>query len=375
MDVKSVFMVVNVDWFFLSHRLPIALEAQKKGYKVTIIAGNTGKVAEIKQHGFDFINFPLARGRTSFKNELKAIFFLFKLYIFHKPTIIHQVGLKIIIFGTIAHSISFSKAHLVNALSGAGTMFTSSPKNNRGFILLLKFFHFFTKKKSYYIFQNQDDLNLFRKLSNKIQRFSIIKGSGVDVDIFQYKKTPSTTPKIVLFVGRLLKEKGVVELLEVAKLLQNELYGKIKFVFLGNIDVHNPSSLSQDLLNKSQIENYIEFKGHIDRVLPYLETSYIVVLPSYREGLPKALIEACAVGKAIITTNTIGCKEVVVDGKNGFLVPVGDVLQLAQKIKQLIEDESKVIEFGLQSRLKAETEFALSSVVLKTLEIYQLVCE
>lgn len=371
MELKSIYYVVNVDWFFLSHRLPLALDAQKRGYDVTIVTNDTGNSDIIRNYGFSFIHLPIDRGYSNLLNELKVFFFLFKLYLFNKPTIIHQVGLKVIIFGSIAHALSFSKSCLVNALSGAGTMFTGT-HTKKTFTVLLKIFKLFSKKKTHYIFQNSEDLLLFKKLlMTNLQNVAIIKGSGVDVNLFNYKKVETKGIKTILFVGRMLKEKGVIELFEAAKILREKYFGKIRFIFVGAIDNYNPSGISQELINSYLVCNYIEWEGYKKEVREYMEKSYLVILPSYREGLPKSLIEACAVGRAIITTNAVGCKDVVEDGVNGLLVPVKSSKEIASKIKFLVKNEKLVDYMGIESRKKAVNEFSLEKIILDTNEVYE----
>ncbi len=367
----DLYFIVNVDWFFISHRLPIALAAQQKGYRVTVIAHDTGKSEDIKKYGLNFINLPIYRGKTSLINEIKTLFFLWRFFRNTNYGIVHQVGLKIILLGNIAYHLSGSSIKLVNALSGAGTMFTENKKPPFFFKVLLQLFRWSSKRSSFYIFQNKDDLQLFRSITDKVTHYKIIKGSGVDLANFRYSPHIGSSPKIVLFIGRLLREKGIVELIEAAKLLQKDYTGKLKFVILGNIDLDNPSSLTSEYIAQNTIEDYIEWKGHVKEVIGYLEQAYMVVLPSYREGIPKSLIEACALGKAIITTDSVGCREVVQHGNNGLLVPVKAIAELAESILVLIQNEKLVEEMGKNSRVLAEQEFCIQVVVNETLEIYK----
>ena len=367
---KKLFMVVNVDWFFLSHRLPIALAAKNAGYQVTIVTGDTGKLPQIASYGLDTIKFPFKRNKSSILNELKALLFLAKLYRQQNPSIVHLVGFKLILFGTIARFLSGKKPKIVNALSGAGTLFTNGQGLPLSIAVLLKLFNFSSRKEDHYIFQNEDDLALFKTICPKVATFTLIKGSGVDLKQFQATPLPQNTPKQIIFVGRILREKGVFELIEAANSLKKELIGKVKFIFIGDIDQDNPSSLSTLEMNNLMDNDYTEWHGHQKNVFEYIKNAYLVVLPSYREGLPKTLIEACAVGRPIITTDTVGCKEVVTQGENGFLVPVKDSKILAEKIKFMIENPTIAQEMGIQGRKRAETEFDLDIIINKTLAIY-----
>ena len=211
---------------------------------------------------------------------------------------------------------------------------------------------------------------LFKTICPKVATFTLIKGSGVDLNQFQATPLPQNTPKQIIFVGRILREKGIFELIEAANSLKNELIGKVKFIFIGDIDQDNPSSLTTLEMNKLMDNGYTEWHGHQKNVFEYIKNAYLVVSPSYREGLPKTLIEACAVGRPIITTDTVGCKEVVNQGENGFLVPVKDSKILAEKIKFMIENPTIAQEMGVQGRKRAETEFDLNIIIKKTLAIY-----
>jgi glycosyltransferase involved in cell wall biosynthesis len=370
LEAKKLFLVVNVDWFFLSHRLPIALAAKQAGYQVTIVTGDTGKLDQIATYGLGVVRFPFKRNKSSIFNELKALVFLAKLYRQQKPDLVHLVGFKLILFGTIARLLSGQRIKIVNALSGAGTLFTNDQALPLSVSVLIKLFNFSSQKKDHYIFQNSDDLTLFKTIAPKVDIYTIIKGSGVDLQKFYQTVLPESLPKQVIFVGRVLKEKGIFELIQAANLLKDQLMGKAKFVFIGDIDQDNPSSLSVDQMENLMDGDYTQWHGHQTNVFEYIQNSYLVVLPSYREGLPKTLIEACAVGRPIVTTDTVGCKEVVTEGQNGYLVPVKDINLLAQRIKFLIENPDIAQKMAQNSRTRAELEFDLAIVTQKTLGIY-----
>lgn len=371
----KLFIIVNVDWFFLSHRLPIAKYAQKNGYNVTILTQDTGHFEKIRKEGFDVVNVPFKRSGTNILNELRVIFLLKKEISKCKPDLIHNVALKASIYGSIAAKLAKSR-NVINAISGLGYVF-SGEKGGLLRKVLLRMMNFaFRSTQVHFIFQNPDDYTLFEKngyASN--QNSIIIKGSGIDLDEFIYNKPPLNNKLVIVLVARMLMDKGIREFKEASNFLFPKYEDRIKWLLVGPIDKENPTGLEQTEIQEMIIPHYFEWLGYQEDVRKVYIGSDIVTLPSYREGLPKSLIEACAVGRPIVTTNAPGCKECVDEGVNGFLVPVGDSYQLTQKIKLLIDDEDLRKEFGKNSRIKAEEEFSIDNVVNQTLNLYTKVIQ
>jgi glycosyltransferase involved in cell wall biosynthesis len=239
-------------------------------------------------------------------------------------------------------------------------------------ILVIKILRFTHKQKNIaVIFQNDEDKNIF--LSNRIikaEQAYKIKGSGIDLQTFTYVPEPNDTTIRILFTARMLKDKGVFELAEAASLLKEQYQNTIEFLLCGDID-DNPQSLTKDELNSIADGQYIKWLGRRTDVRELLEQSHIFVFPSYyREGLPKSLIEACAVGRPVVTTNSIGCKDCVIDGYNGFLIPIKDSRALADKLEILIQDKSLRMSMGKNSRCLAEQDFSIEKVIESHLKIY-----
>ena len=237
-------------------------------------------------------------------------------------------------------------------------------------IHILKFVHY--KRNVTVIFQNDEDKNIF--LKNKIineNHSCKIKGSGVDLSVYRYLPEPDCDGMVrILFTARMLRDKGVLELADAARLLKKEYHHKAQFLFCGDID-NNPKSLTIEELESITDGEYIKWLGYCDNVREQLEQSHIFAFPSYyREGLPKSLIEACAVGRPIITTNSVGCKDCVVDNYNGFLIPIKDSKTLADKLEVLINDKALRISMGQNSRVLAEKEFSITDVIDKHIDIY-----
>lgn len=261
---------------------------------------------------------------------------------------------------------------MVNAVSGLGVMFSGEKRSlvAKAIMAVFRFLH--NSDGVRVIFQNHEDESLFLKqhIISKEQAV-YIKGSGVDLKEFGYKPEPETPPVKVMFTARMVREKGVVVLTEAAEMLRKDYEGKVVFLLCGKLS-DNPKAIKKDELEKFCDGRYIQWLGHRDDIKELLQQSHIVAFPSYyREGVPKSLIEACASGRPIITCNSVGCKDVVDDGVNGFLVPVKDSEALAGKLRILIEDKDLRIKMGKTGREKAEREFSLDKVVQKHLEIYK----
>lgn len=373
--MKKLFIVVNVDWFFLSHRFPIALAAQKAGWSVTIVTADTGKLKEIKAAGLKTINLPMSRSGMNIFQELGTLNFLRKLYKREKPDVVHHVGMKTILWGTLA--AKFTKVNgVVNAVSGLGGFFAEDNKSILAKIMpkVLKFSH--NQKNLLVIFQNQEDRAMYVKkgiIDDSQARF--IKGSGVNLQEFCYTPEPIDGKVKIILTARMIVEKGIFLLTEAAEKLRTEYGDKVEFWLVGGLDDH-PGAITKDQLDAVCDGKYIKWLGYRTDVKELLQQSHIVAFPSYyMEGLPKSLIEACAIGRPIITTQSIGCKDTVDDCVNGFLIPPKDVDVLASKLRVLIDNPEMRESMGKASRAKAEKEFSLDVVIEKHLKIYNELVE
>jgi glycosyltransferase involved in cell wall biosynthesis len=372
---KHLIITVNVDWFFLSHRLPIALAAKRNGYDVTIAARDTGRKNEIEQHGLKFTDIPFDRSGSNPLHELKCIRALKKLYKQENPDVIHLVTLKASLLGSLAAKLA-KKKNVVNAISGFGYNFTDERKGLKQRVIKSMMKLAFKSNSYHYIFQNPNDVYDFSRLNfASDNHIHLIKGSGIDLDQFSYQKEEIKDKVRVILPARILYDKGVVEFIEAAKLLEEKLENKAEFVLMGDCDTHNLAGIKEEDLIKMMEPPYLVWTEFEKDIFSALKNADIVVLPSYREGLPKSLIEACAVGRPIVTTDTQGCRECVQDGYNGFLVPVKDYKVLADKMDILINNHSERERMGQNSRTLAETEFSIENVVEKHLEIYNEMLE
>ena len=209
---------------------------------------------------------------------------------------------------------------------GLGYNFTDNRKGIMQNILMRLIKLAFRRPGLHYIFQNPDDFQIFYEPGIiKNENITFIKGSGVNLNLFKYTEPPKKDKLLVLFPGRMLYDKGVVELVKAANILKPKYYGSVEFIFAGDIDIHNPAVINYEIIESMKDKHYIDFIGYKEDILALFKEADIVALPSYREGLPKALIEAAAIGRPIITTNTSGCKECVIQDYNGYLIPVKNV--------------------------------------------------
>ena len=378
--MKKLFIIVNVDWFFLSHRLPVALAAKKAGWDVTIVTADTGKLKDIEAKGLKTINLPMSRSGKNLVEELRTLNFLRKLYKREKPDVVHHVGMKTILWGTLA--AKFAKTNgVVNAISGLGGFFADDNKGLMAKMMpkVLKFSH--DQKNLICIFQNNEDKGLYVKngiINEKQARY--IKGSGVDLKEFCYTPEPGGNESQnenekhkmrVILTARMIVEKGVFILTEAAEKLRSKYEDKVEFLLVGGIDDH-PGAITKEQLDSVCDGKYIQWLGYRTDVKDLLQSSHIVAFPSYyMEGLPKSLIEADAIGRPVITCNSVGCKETVIDGYNGYLIPTKDVDALVEKLDILFSDSSLRQEMGRNSRKYAEENFSIDIVIERHLNIYQ----
>lgn len=370
--MKKLFLVVNNDKFFLSHRKPIAIGARDAGYDVTIVTSFTGRDNEIRELGFKLIQMPMNTTGMNPSEEYKTYWFLKKLYKNEKPDIVHHVGLKPVLWGTLAARNAKIK-NVVNAISGTGFLFSPEKKKSPSSVAVRTLLKFATKKSDKFIFQNTDDEKEFYDAGIiKHEQVTYIKGSGVDLNEFKYtpEEKKDNTKIRCIFTGRMVADKGILTIFEAAEELKNEYSEKLEFWLCGDLDA-NPKALKKEEIEKHCDGTYVQWLGFQKNIKDKLSQCHIMVFPSYyMEGLPKSVIDAEAVGLPIITTDWVGCRDTVVDGENGFLVPVKDPKMLAEKISLLVENTELRKKLGLCARKYAEKYFSIDNVINKHLEVY-----
>jgi len=367
----KIIYIVNVDWFFVSHRLPIALEALKQGHKVYIFAKDTGKMAYLKSLGINICPINLERGSVNPIQTLRLLFDLKNKLKKIQPDVVHLVTIKPVLIGGLA-SILAKVPAIVYAISGLGFIFTNTMLKAKilrlGIIPLYRLA--LSAKNKTVIVQNLDDLRILRQyVAIPESQTLLIPGSGVDLETFKFQPLVLEN-KIVVMACRLLEDKGVYEFHK-SVLLLKEKYPNVRFVLVGGIDPDNPASLTEQELNEWVKKGDLEWWGHQSNMPEILSQATVVVLPSYREGMPKVLLEAQALGRPIVTTGVPGCREAIDDGKTGFLVQVKDEQSLANAIEKLITNDDLCLEFSHSARVLAEQKFDIKQVVKTHMNIYE----
>lgn len=380
---KLLFLVAEPG-YFCSHRLNLAKAAIKAGYEVALATridpkGNLDpktekSIQKIKSAGIHL--FPLSQFRRADINPWQQILAyreLVQIYQSFKPDIVHHVALKPVVLGTLV-ALRCKVKRVINALGGLGFVFSAGGIKKRilrsALIPVLRFL--FSRSQSILILQNQDDLDTLVQ-AGCIQReqVELIRGAGVDIDTFKVSDLPSSPPFIIAAVTRMLWDKGIGELVDAALILKAKQI-PAKILLYGTPDPENPRSLQESELQKWHDQGIVEYKGYCEEVPVAYANCHIAVLPSYyREGLPKTLLEAASCGRPIITTDFPGCREAVIHGKNGWLIPPRNSHALADALIELIENESLRHQMGKEGRKLVEENFADHFIHDQTLKLYK----
>lgn len=373
MKKNILVFVVNVDWFFISHRLPIALKAISEGYEVHLICNDTGNSKKLLDLGIHVHNIPFSRSGGKLLNELRSITGLRRLFKSINPSIIHAVTIKPVIYSGLSLHFLKSKPNFVAAISGLGYVFSANnlrAKLTKALVSILYKFSFFHKSKLV-IFQNSTDEKILSSVTHLSKNEKvIIKGSGADLGVYKYCKEPNSETIKIVMACRLLREKGVYEYVEAAKIVHSKL-DNVEFLLAGTPDEDNPNSISQTELDEWNNNGVIKSLGHCNNIPEIFSESHIITMPSYYgEGVPKVLIEAAACGRPIVTTDNPGCRDSVIPGVSGKLVPIKDSLSLAEALITLIENPILRDSMGEKAREYAVRDFDVKSVVQKHMEIY-----
>ena len=372
-NIKLLILINDLS-FFYSHRLPIAIASKKEGFDVVIGYGELGGADPkiLKSEGINLKHVPMLRGRFNIFNDLKTFFNIWSFFKKEKPDIVHLVTIKPYLYGGIISRLAGIKS-TVSAVTGLGSLFLQDNLSNKIIRLILFpiFKTAFNHTNQKIILQNNDDANFLIKWgvlsTNKIK---IIKGSGVNLNNFTELEEKSGLPTVCL-ASRLLKDKGIYDFISAAKIIKDRKIN-VKFLIAGNLDLMNPSGLNINDLKRIKEENYVEVVGYERNIANLYSRSHIICLPSYREGLPKSLVEAAAAGRAVVTTDVPGCRDAIIVNKTGLLVPLKNPKKLADAIQFLIENPQQRIAMGKAGRILAEKEFSIEKIVKNHLDIFKV---
>ena len=383
-NLKILYFVAEPAYFY-SHRLHLAIASREAGYTVALstrIDNNMELIEKFESAGIQVFGLKYFR-RATLKplNQLRALSELYRVYRDYKPDIVHHVALKPVLYGSWVAKICHVPK-VINALGGLGYLFTKVPAHQNRLkkeilkkILLPLLKWIFRQKNSTLILQNVDDQQtlLNHKLINPKQTV-IIPGAGVDLEKFKVMPFLKTPPIRIVCVSRLLWDKGIGELVHATQILKNKNHNRqtddIEVVIYGQTDPENPHNISEQQLKSWQDLKLIRWAGHCEDVASAYTACHIAVLPSYREGLPKSLLEAASCGRPIVTTDVPGCREIVQEGKNGLLVPAGNSEALAIALAKLIVSSHLREQMGQAGRLRVEHYFSNKIVQKQTLALY-----
>ena len=371
----KLLFIVNAPEFFLSHRLPLALAAQDSGYSVQIVTGPGSACEQIKALGFMHHCLPISRSGTNPWLELYSLWSLWRLLHWLKPDLLHLVTIKPVLYGGLMARLAGVPA-VVAAISGLGSVFVTRSGSTKWLRYGVELLYRLALGHSNLIaiFQNSEDRAVLMELGTlRKDQTILICGSGVALTDHPVKPEPEGKP-VVTFASRLLREKGVFEFVQAARILRQ--WGvPAHFWMVGQPDHGNPSSVGYENVKRWQKEGIIEFLGYRTDIPNIFSRTNLVVLPSYREGLPKVLMEAAACGRAIITTDVPGCRDAIEPNVTGLLVPVGDAKALANAIEKLLSDAALRQSMGAAGRELAEQKYGIDKVVKAHLKIYQKLTE
>lgn len=376
--MKIIFFA-NTDWYLYNFRLPLAKAVRDLGTDVILLTPPGKYVEKLKEEGFRCILVEMHRRSLNPLTELCLLIKIIGVYLKERPAIVHHFTLKCVMYGSIS-AYCARVTNCVNAITGMGFVFTSGSYLAR---ILRPFVESTLKlilngQNSRLILQNPDDVSaLISKNIISPDRVRLIRGSGVNTAIFKpdsYQANARADSKEsivkVLISTRLLLDKGIIEFVESARYLKLKAKVSIDFLIAGSPDPGNPSSVTLDQINRWVEQKFVNYLGHVDQMEKLLTKVDIVVLPSYREGVPRILIEAAASGLPLVATDVPGCREIVKNGVNGLLVPVRDSSALAAAIQYLAENPAERLRMGEAGREIAINEFDERIVISSTLSVY-----
>jgi glycosyltransferase involved in cell wall biosynthesis len=361
--------VVTEDWYFLSHRLPMARAARDAGYEVHVATRIKDGKAAIEREGFVPHALSWSRGSLSPHGSFAAIIELRRLFHELDPDIIHNIALKPVLLGTTA-SLGLSRTAVVNSLTGLGTLFIGEARVGETTRRLVRFAlsRLLRRRRSRTVVQNPDDRAFVKELGVPGEAIVLIGGSGVDTHVLTPLPEP-TSPPTAAYVGRMLADKGVLTLVEAFSSLEKRGVA-LKLLLAGDCDKENPGSLAPEQLREFASLYGIEWLGHVADIRTVWARAHFAVLASRREGLPKSLLEAAACGRAMVATNAPGCREIAIEGVTAVTVPVDDADALAEAMECLASDAELRKRFAANARALVERKFSADAIGKETVALY-----
>lgn len=372
---QKILLVANTGWYLYNFRLPLARRLRSEGFEVVLVSPPDSYVERLRAEGFRCVSLlRLSRRGINPLFEIFALWELVRLYWREKPRAVHHFTIKCVLYGTMAAKLSGVRS-VVNAVTGLGHIFLGRRLVTRILRPPVRWLYrrILKARRGHVVFQNPDDLSAFVEAGLVApEKTVIIRSSGVDVARFTPRPSnpdqPADYVPTVLFVGRLIKEKGIHDFVQAARLIKADR--RVCFQVAGDRDPGNPSSLTPQQVEEWRREGAVDLLGHIDSIDEVIGLADLVVLPSYREGTPRVLLEAAAMGKPLVATDVPGCREVVIPEVNGLLAQVENPQSLADAILRLLDNPQLAQQMGRAGRKMVETEFCALKVVEKTMGVY-----
>lgn len=366
--MSKILLFANTDWYLYNFRLALANELRRQGHKIILLSPPGSFHERLKDAGFSWVAFPLSRQGANPFNEFITFWRLIRLYQKVQPEIVHHFTIKPVIYGSMAAHL-LRIPGIINSITGLGHLFIDPGFVTRLLRGFAKWLYRFSLRGTQVIFENPEDRKTFIKNKCiKPEQSHLILGTGVDVNKFQPTQRTNAIP-IVLFSGRLLATKGLTEYMDAIGILKQKGLAA-RFAVAGTVDPGNPASIPSEQLDSWKRSELAEWWGWQDDMPSTLAKIDIFCLPSYREGIPNALLEACASGLPIVTNDVPGCRDVVQHGVNGLLVPPREVHALAEALEALLTDPARRYTMGQAGRQLAIDRFSLTHIIIQNLEVY-----
>jgi len=370
-QTKTITICSNTSWYLYNFRMGLIRALKEQGYHIVLIAPKDDYSDRLEGLGCKHYHIDIDNKGTNPIEDTKLLYQFYKLFKTIKPDMVLIYTIKPNIYGSIVSKLL--NIPTINVIAGLGTVFLNDNLSSK----VARWLYKVSFNGNRVLFENKDDCKEFlaKNLVKKSQT-TLIPGSGINTEAFQPKHTPSNSENLIfLLIARLIKDKGVIEYIEAIKSIRTK-YPNVQFKILGSYYFGNPSSISEDEVNGWVDDGIIEYLGYTDAVLEEIEKADCIVLPSYREGLSRVLLEGASMSKPIITTNVTGCRDVVDDGENGYLVPPKDSKSLSIAIEKMIalSDEERIV-MGQKGRLKVIKEFDEKIVIKHYLKVINQECQ
>ena len=365
---SKILFFVTEDWFVCSHWLPLIESAKNAGFQVVVVTRTNKHAERILQHGVRLIPFEISRRGSNVFREFNTILRLMEIYRKERPDIVHHVAMKPMLYGSLVSHL-LRVPHTVNWVAGMGWLFIS--KNWRAKILqvVVQRVLGMLLRGTSVIVENKDDRAIIANTGVAAQHIHLVRGAGVDTLLYSPSPEPMGVPLVVL-PARMLWDKGVGEFVEAATQLKSQGVNA-RFVLVGESDMENPASVPEHQLLAWDREGIVEWWGRREDMPQVLAQSHIVCLPSYREGLPKSLLEAASCGRPIVTTDVPGCREVVSSSDNGFLVEARNSALLAGALERLLANPELRQQMGRRGRERVVSTFSQERITAQVIALYR----